>query len=885
MGEVKASDHVDERIRGELTRLRSSLENMLEAFAISTAVRDASGAITDFRVDYLNKKACELQGFRKEDQGSLLSGVAPFVPGTALFASLRRVVETGTPTKRIFYMRRPESPGARRAVMRAYDVVIYPMEGGIAASWRDVTEEVGHRSSPGASIRQVAELVRHSADGIAVVDRDGVVIFANEAADRLLSRPNRSAIGYHLGYPAVGDQPLLISLRRSDGRIARIEMRAAAIRWGVEACFVVNLHDVTDSHEAIERLREQARIIESVGEAIVVADPVGRIRHWNPAAERLYGWSAAEVTGKSSAEIVNSPQMEEKARQMLQILAEEGTWSGELTVKRRDGSDLPVRMVNTPVFDERGSLEAVISVSSDVTEIHRAHDDVRRSLQRTHDILESILDGFFAVDPDFLVTYFNNAAEEILKRSREEVLGRHIFDAFPGLRTFLSEEQIRQACDQKRAFSFEAYRDIESGREWYNLSVHPAVNGASIFFNVITERKQMEEERRRLERQLEQSQRLESVGRLAGGVAHDFNNVLQAVIGYSELLLRRLPSAEQSHEFVEQILRGAHRAADLTQQLLGFARRQQIEPRILDLNDSVNSLLKMLRRLISEDTELEWHPAERLSAVYMDPVQIDQILMNLVVNARDAISGAGRITISSKEVVIDEKSCAARKGFAPGRFVSIEVRDTGHGIAEELRDKIFEPFFTTKPQGVGTGLGLSTVYGIVKQNNGYIDLESEIGKGSTFRVYLPPYDFTEAAPAECTTAVGPPEGAETVLLVEDEASILSLAGVLLRDLGYQVLPASTSDAALDIAGSHEGRIHLLLTDVVMPRMSGFELWERISALRPGIRCLFMSGYAEETMSSSGTPPTNTGFLRKPFTVTDLAAKIRDALDATQRPAG
>jgi len=372
---------------------------------------------------------------------------------------------------------------------------------------------------------------------------------------------------------------------------------------------------------------------------------------------------------------------------------------------------------------------------------------------------------------------------------------------------------------------------------------------------------------------------MEAVGRLAGGVAHDYNNMLGVIIGYADLALDRVDPRDPLHADIEEILTAANRSTEITRQLLAFARQQTVAPKVLDLNETVEGMLKMLRRLIGEDIDLAWGPRAGLWPIKMDPSQIDQVMANLCVNARDAIAGVGRVTIETDTVTFDETYCAAHAGFVPGDFVLLAVSDDGCGMDRETMDKLFEPFFTTKGVGKGTGLGLATVYGIVKQNNGFINVYSESGKGTTFKLYLPRHAGQADEIKEESVAEIPPGRGETVLVVEDEASILQLAVKILEGLGYAVLTANTPGSAIELVKQHADEIHLLITDVVMPEMNGRELAERLLPLDPHLKVLFMSGYTADVIAHRGVLDEGVRFIQKPFSTKDLATKVREALDA------
>jgi len=371
------------------------------------------------------------------------------------------------------------------------------------------------------------------------------------------------------------------------------------------------------------------------------------------------------------------------------------------------------------------------------------------------------------------------------------------------------------------------------------------------------------------------------VGKLAGGVAHDFNNMLGVILGHVEMALDQGQADDSLFHHLDEIRKAAGRSADLTRQLLAFARRQTVIPRVLDLNDTVVGMLKMLRRLIGENVEFVWMPGHELWRVKIDPSQIDQILVNLVVNARDAISGVGRITIETANAVVRDVPVLDSPAVTPGEYVVITVSDNGCGMGREILDHIFEPFYTTKSVGKGTGLGLATVYGIVRQNEGFVDVESEPGRGTTFRIHLPRYLGKTDEGQGLSGAGPPPRGKETVLIVEDGDSVLRMTKAILEQLGYTALTADKPREALRLAEEYEGEIHLLITDVVMPEMEGKKLAGLLTSIRPRMKCLFMSGYTADVIAHHGIIEEGVNFIHKPFAVKGLALKIREILD--ERP--
>jgi C4-dicarboxylate-specific signal transduction histidine kinase/CheY-like chemotaxis protein len=401
----------------------------------------------------------------------------------------------------------------------------------------------------------------------------------------------------------------------------------------------------------------------------------------------------------------------------------------------------------------------------------------------------------------------------------------------------------------------------------------------SPILNARLQRDRQEQQRMHLEVQFRQMQKMDAVGQLAGGVAHDFNNMLGVIIGHTELALNQAAPTEPVVADLQEIRKAAERSADLTRQLLAFARKQTVSPKVLDLNTTIEGMLKMLRRLIGEQIELVWRPSAKVCPVKMDPSQIDQILANLCLNARDAIAAVGKIVIETGVVTFDEADCAHQPGSTPGRYALLSMNDTGCGMDQQTLDKVFEPFFTTKQLGKGTGLGLATVYGIVKQNNGLINVYSEPGFGTTFKIYLPGCASEAAEGFKDNPSPPAARGHETLLVVEDEPALLAMGRLMLERLGYQVLTAASPGEAIRTAREHAGRIHLLITDVIMPEMNGRDLAKHLSDLFPELICLYMSGYSGDAIAHHGVLDEGVHFIQKPFSMQTLAARVREALES------
>jgi PAS domain S-box-containing protein len=450
---------------------------------------------------------------------------------------------------------------------------------------------------------------------------------------------------------------------------------------------------------------------------------------------------------------------------------------------------------------------------------------------------------------------------------------------------FFSDEHARQAyADEQRVVMtgepLEGVEEKETWRDgrvtWVSTTKVPVRDAQGSIIGILGISRDITE-RKKLEDQLRASQKMEAVGRLAGGVAHDFNNMLGVIFGYGEMVLKHLDSGTPLHAKQNEVLKAAERAAALTRQLLAFSRQQVLQPRVLDLNDVVADMDKMLRRLIGEDVELRTRLDPALGSISADPGQLGQIIMNLAVNARDAMPGGGRLTVETANVELDDAYATHHPPTVPGRYVMLAVTDTGCGMDADVRARIFEPFYTTKPQGEGTGLGLSTVYGIVKQSGGYIWVYSEVGLGTTFKIYLPRVDSVPAE-VESTPVAADARGSETVLIIEDEAALRRAVTAMLEESGYRVLAAPDGASALQIADEHEGPIDLLVADVIMPGMSGREAAEAIAASRKGVKILYVSGYTGEAIRQRGALKAGAAFLSKPFPAAALLHKCRELLD-------
>lgn len=476
---------------------------------------------------------------------------------------------------------------------------------------------------------------------------------------------------------------------------------------------------------------------------------------------------------------------------------------------------------------------------------------------------------------DYRFLDVNPGFERLTGLKARDVVGRTVLEVLPDTEQHWIETFGQVALTGEPAL-FENYSNA-LGKYFLVTAFQTKPNQFACMFQDVTAHRFAEREQRKLQDQLQQTQKLDSIGRLAGGVAHDFNNMLGVILGHAEMAMDVLDPAHEAHADLQEIRKAAERSANLTRQLLAFARKQTVTPQVLQLNAAVADIYKMLKRLIGESIELEWQPGETIWSVKVDPSQIDQILANLCVNARDAITGHGRVTISTENCVISASDCVDKADATPGEYVCLKVTDSGTGMDQVTQENIFEPFFTTKAPGMGTGLGLSTVYGIIRQNKGFITVQSKVSEGTEFSVYLPRFAQTSTPVATPTQGATSMRGQETILVVEDEQAILDLIGSMLDRLGYQVLKAATPGEAIEMAEQHPVAIDLLLTDVIMPEMNGRSLAKNIQTRHPDIQCVFMSGYTADVIVRHGVLNTGVHFLQKPVSLKVLANKIREVL--------
>jgi PAS domain S-box-containing protein len=627
--------------------------------------------------------------------------------------------------------------------------------------------------------------------------------------------------------------------------------------------------------EALQRSEEYFRsLIENALDIITVLDIDGIVRYGSPSFERVLGYPQGVITGQNLFKLVH-PEDRDLVHEILEAGAQNpgATQSIEFRILHHNGAWRVLEAIGKR-FEQESTVAGYVLNSRDITERKRSEEAVRLANETLRAVIETSPLAIYTLDLDGVVRTWNSSAQQMFGFTQEEAVGTPLPVIFPEeMDSFRSRlEELAAGGSQH---GDEERRRCKSG-EGIDVSfwTAPLRDAAGIVTGVV-ELVADNTERKRLEEQFRQAQKMEAVGRLAGGIAHDFNNLLTVITGYCQMLLDRFPAGDPTRDDMSQVLKAADRATSLTRQLLAFSRKQIVQPKVVELGALVLDMQQMLKRLLGVNIELLLHIDQDLGRVRVDPGQIEQVIVNLVVNSRDALThqSGGRVSIAVRNIDRDAEN--GDREAAP--YVVIEVTDNGTGMSEEIRSHLFEPFFTTKEKGRGTGLGLSTSYGIVKQNQGEIEVRSEIGEGSSFSIYLPRIEEHFPAEEAKSSAPAPAKGAETILLAEDEDGVRHVVTQMLREQGYTVLPANGGAEALRIAQSHSGPLELLVSDVMMPRMSGPELAERLRGLRPEMRVLFVSGYTDGEIARGGELEPGTDFLQKPFTREQLATKVREVL--------
>ena len=646
------------------------------------------------------------------------------------------------------------------------------------------------------------------------------------------------------------------------------------------------VHDITDRKRAEEALRESEHRLDAAQRMAHVAwwerDFVTGRATRSHESYRIFGLSPAEwddlpTWDRRWREVIHPDDLERTVEALHRAFAGGPRYDLEYRIVRSSGEERVIHSQGNVTFDPAGRPLRMFGTMQDVTELRQAERDLRASETRFRTLVDHAADAFFLMDARSTVLDVNRQACRSLGYTRKELVGKTPLDFDPAVDQALLDQMLTR-LDAGEELAIETRHRHKDGAVFpVEIRVRPFWEGGKRFAVALV---RDISDRKRLEEQFRQAQKMEAVGRLAGGIAHDFNNILTVINGYSEILCGRLGADDPNRELVAEIQKSGERAANLTRQLLAFSRKQVLLPQVVQLNTILGELAKLLRRLIGEDVELALQPEPALGVARVDPGQFEQAVINLAVNARDAMPDGGRIVIATRNVELAAADVVGHPDVRPGPYVLVTVTDTGHGMDEGTKHRIFEPFFTTKEPGKGTGLGLAMVYGFVKQSDGHIEVASEVGRGTTFRVFLPRAEtITPTARVAAPNELTMPTGTETVLLVEDEESVRALSRIILQSCGYTVLEAEDGAEGLTVARQHPRPIHLLVTDLVMPRMSGRRLADAVREIRPAVRTLFFSGYTEEAVLTQGLGQAGAPFLQKPFSAMSLARKVREVLDA------
>ena len=774
----------------------------------------------------------------------------------------------------------------------------------------DMTEQRRAEEGIRQSEQRTRVIIDNALDAVVSMDPAGTITDWSAQAERMFGWSRAEAIGRQMsdtiipaGYREAhekglkkflqtGEGPVLnkrieITALSRDGKEFPVELAISPSKVGGRWTFSAFIRDLTEQKKAAEALKagEQRyrQLFEDIPIGLYRSTPDGQFIDVNPAMVAMLGyWNRETLLATSATSLYVDPA--DRRRWAAQKPGEIRVHDLDVRMRRADGAVIWVRDTTHVKRAPDGTALLYEGVLEDITDRVEAEHAVQASERRHIQILEAAPVGIMVTDKKGRPVFMNAAARGIFGKGVAEGANlidlNEIYQAYlAGTRELYPPERmpLLKALTGERS----AVDDMEIHRDNRVISLH--VQGAPL---LDSERKVMgavvgffdTTEKRSLESQLRQASKMEAVGQLAGGVAHDFNNLLTVIMSYSAMLLDRLSPGDPIHEDVQEIALAADRAAGLTKQLLAFSRQQVMQPRVININDVIGGLEKMLRRVIGEDVEFFTSLDSGIAEINADPGQLEQVLMNLVVNARDAMPSGGRLSISTSNSALSTESAAGSLRPPDGDYVMLAVSDTGTGMTREVQQRLFDPFFTTKDQGRGTGLGLATVYGIVKQSGGEIYVYSELGEGSTFKVYFPRFVETGEQRIHQLTSKEVPRGSETVLLVEDDTNLRYLVARVLRGCGYTILVAASGAEALAIAGDPNKSIDAVITDVVMPGMNGRELVEKLVAARPGIGFLFMSGYTDDDVLRRGVLHGETEFLQKPFTPDQLARKVRSVID-------
>jgi PAS domain S-box-containing protein len=905
-----ALEHWALKVKDLECKLEQTEERFRKIFHASS-IPMAIATVKEGRVIDLNEADACLCGYRREE----LIGQAMTVRGLPLDPKQRDMIRGKLQSEGKIHnleIALNTKTGDLHTVLFSADPITVNDEACLLSVCVDITAEEREADALRESEEKYRMLVENSLQGLAIM-QEGRFVFCNTAFSEmsgysveelqsfpfdemmaLLHADDRAFIVERIRDRTAGRAvPAHFECRgiKKNGTERWLEIHSSLIEYNGHPAIQIVFMDITERRNAENALRESEErfrlIAETIDEVFWISD-LGKegVTYVSPAHDRIWGYPGKDLykNRKSFYRAIHTDDRE-RVRAAVALMETGQPLDFEYRIIRPDGAIRHLWDRGFPVPDETGRFRRYVGVAQDVTAWRRAEEALKESSEYLNQIINCVGDPIFVKDHLHRFVLVNDAFCAFTGRRREEFIGRTEWES-------IAKEQATSLWEQEEVVletagecvTEENFADGHGNMRTVmakktllrNNSGHKQIVGV---LRDITEYK-------RLQAQFLQSQKMEAVGVLAGGVAHDFNNLLTVIKGYTEILMEDLDPDDTQRSDLEQIAKAGQQATSLTTQLLAFSRKQMLQPKMLNLNDVLDETGKMLRRLIGEDIELVAAPQPGLGLIHADPGQMQQILVNLAVNARNAMPQGGRLTIETANADLDEENARKHPAVPAGRYVRLAISDNGAGMDRATQARIFEPFFTIKGRGEGTGLGLSTVYGIVKQSDGYVWVRSQPGEGTTFEIYLARAASEAAAPAGATRLELGFRGVETVLLAEDEASVRLLAARILGERGYKVLAAAEGKEALSMAEEFGGEIHLVLTDVVMPGMSGRELVSRLETIRPGIKALYISGYADNAIVHQGTLDSDVAFLQKPFTAESLARKIREVISArpTRGPA-